>query len=146
MGEITWLFTEEPINDEIVSKVERSLNVKFPEDYKECVLEYNGGYPKPNVFKFENSEGEAVFNDLLSFTGDYSLEAVYESSKSYLPADIIPFARDPFGNLICFDYRKEDNQPTLVFVDHEVQGEDPTYPICNTFTELLDKLFSLEEE
>ncbi|ENQ3104922.1 SMI1/KNR4 family protein, partial [Bacillus cereus] len=145
MGEITWLFTDKSVDEKTISKVEQSFGIKFPQDYKECVIKYNGGYPKPDNFDFSDEgegEGGAVFNNLLSFTGDFSIEAIYEFSKESLQKGIIPFARDPFGNLICFDYRQSNNEPTVVFFDHEEQGENSIELICNTFTELLNKLYS----
>lgn len=38
MREITWLFTDRSIDKEVVSQVEKSFGIKFPNDYKECVL------------------------------------------------------------------------------------------------------------
>ncbi|MGC6769363.1 SMI1/KNR4 family protein [Enterococcus sp. LJL51] len=54
---------------------------------------------------------------------------------------ILPFGRDPGGNMICFDYRSGDNQ-IVVFGDYEVAGggelERAISPICNTFTNLFE--------
>lgn len=147
MKRITWLFTDKSVDEKTISEIEKSFGIKFPQDYKECVLQNNGGCPKPDNFDFsDENEGGAVFNNLLSFTGDFNIEVVYEFSKESLPNGIIPFARDPFGNLLCFDYRQDKNKPGIVFFDHEEQGEDSIELICNTFTELLDKLYFLENE
>lgn len=61
-------------------------------------LKNNGGYPEPNIYDINDDEGGAVFDCLLSFTSkDANIEVVYELTS--LPEGIIPFARDPFGDL-----------------------------------------------
>ena len=62
-------------------------------------------------------------------------------------AKVYPFARDPFGNLLCFDYRNSTESPTVVFWDHEEENiKEAIYPVCSTFTELLASLRDFEEE
>ncbi|PEQ29255.1 SMI1/KNR4 family protein [Bacillus cereus] len=140
MEKVNWLFTEELIEEKIISKVEKSLGVIFPQDYKECVMKYNGGCPEPDNFNFENG-GEGVINNLLSFANqDMNIEMFYDPIQPEIEG-IVPFARDPFGNLICFDYRADKLSPTIVFWDHEEQGEAAIEIICNTFSELLDGLY-----
>ncbi len=61
---------------------------------------------------------------------------------------VIPFAEDPFANMLCFDYRKND-QPKVVFWNHEKACDDKESAIsyvCSTFTELMSMLHEDEEE
>jgi hypothetical protein len=58
------------------------------------------------------------------------------------PKGIVPFGRDPFGNLLGFDYRGLQSNPTVVFFDQE---ESEIYPVCNTFGELLKVILILEK-
>ena len=44
---------------------------------------------------------------------------VYNDYKDTLPKKIIPFAFDPSGNLICFDYKAHEDSPIIVFWEHE---------------------------
>ncbi len=61
---------------------------------------------------------------------------------------MLPFADDPGGNLLCFDWRKAKTptSPVVVFWDHEhedLEGEDldrPLLYICDTFTDLPNSL------
>lgn len=39
------------------------------------------------------------------------------------PKKLVPFAFDPAGNLICFDYKNDKNNPVVVFWEHENAGE-----------------------
>lgn len=73
---------------------------------------------------------------------------------------MIAFANDPAGNLVCFDYKGHENNPIIVFWDHENAGEkemlmeeeglteeqaeerarENVFYVAATFTEFLDKL------
>ncbi len=146
---VTWGSTHGEVPGESVIQVEKALGIKFPEDFVECAVKNHGGYPSRDVFDFVNHEG-AVFNRLLSFNPEkktYILN-VYNWIRDRLVEGIYPFADDPFGNFICFYYRNpEDKAPAIVFWDHEIAYEDPEKaisPVCNTFTELLSKLYTDE--
>ncbi|WHX50170.1 SMI1/KNR4 family protein [Paenibacillus woosongensis] len=54
MKQVTWLFTDEQLNENDIITMENSLGVKFPEDYKNCIKKYNGGYPEPNIYYFND--------------------------------------------------------------------------------------------
>ncbi|MBO1580102.1 SMI1/KNR4 family protein [Bacillus sp. XF8] len=73
-----------------------------------------------------------------SASGVYPLAVSFYNPIQPEIEGIIPFARDPFGNLICFDYLADKLSPTIVFWDHEEQGEAAIEIICHTFSELLD--------
>ncbi|WHX47199.1 SMI1/KNR4 family protein [Paenibacillus woosongensis] len=144
MRRVEWLESDGPASEEQIQKVEKYLGVEFPKDYKECVTQFNGGYPEPDLFDI-NEEKDAIFSCLLSHTNDEaSILEVYDLSSNVLPAEIIPFARDPFGNLICFDYRGK-RIPTIIFFDHEEVGDKAIYQICSTFSELLERLYSIDD-
>ncbi|WHX50171.1 SMI1/KNR4 family protein [Paenibacillus woosongensis] len=85
---------------------------------------------------------EGIFESLLSFTSEYSnIEVVHELTS--LPENIIPFARDPFGGLICFDYRPSNDVPVIVFFDEELENNNITF-ICESFSELINRLLIIE--
>lgn len=67
--------------------------------------------------------------------------------KDRLIEKVIPFAEDPFGNLLCFDYRNDD-QPIIVFWEHEKafnDKESATIYLCDTFTKLMLMLHEPQE-
>lgn len=144
-GNIEWMFSYKSVSEDEIVAIEASLNIRFPEDYIECAKINHGGNPNRQLYNFKGHQ-EAVFNSLLSLTpneNNYILD-VYNDIKDRLAGGVYPFADDPFGNFICFDYRKsEDNTPTVVFWDHELAHKNPEkalFPICKTFTELLYRL------
>ena len=92
---------------------------------------------------------EEVFNNFLSFDEEDSSNIInaYNDVKDRLIEKVIPFAEDPFGNLLCFDYRNSE-QPIIVFWEHEKafnNKENAISFICNTFSELLNMLHESEE-
>ncbi|MDG0891825.1 SMI1/KNR4 family protein [Bacillus paranthracis] len=149
MNNITWSFmSKTPVTNEEIQAVEQYLNIKLPNDFVACVKKYDGGYPNPKVFDVPGQD-ENVFSDLLTLhiEDEYSIVQNYNSVKDRLVAKVYPFARDPFGNLLCFDYRNNTDSPTIVFWDHEEENiEEAIFPVCSTFTELLASLRDFEDE
>jgi cell wall assembly regulator SMI1 len=145
MGEIKWERIVGGVDETIINLIEEKFSIRFPKEYKECVMKYNGGHPIPNIFYFTD-EGEGIFDHLLSFTSEPSIEEVYDIISDYIPEGIIPFATDPFGNDICFDYRKNKQIPNIVFRNQDEVGEEAIEFICETFMELLEKLHDSNEK
>ncbi|MBA4538836.1 SMI1/KNR4 family protein [Bacillus aquiflavi] len=140
MGLKKWLFSDESLDEKKIIEVERLFGFKLPDDYKKCIMENNGGFPEPNIFNCDDGRIEAVFNNLISFTDEnLNIKMFYEFSSQKL----IPFARDPFGNLLCFDYSKNNESPKIVFYNYEETGSASITPVCKSFTALLDRLYSL---
>nr|WP_040949623.1 SMI1/KNR4 family protein [Gorillibacterium massiliense] len=144
MGIKGWSFSEELHDETIITVVENNFGIKFPDDYKRCVKLNNGGYPEPNCFNMVDGE-QGVFNNLLSFTNkNLNIMMFYDFAEESSIEGLVPIARDPFGNLLCFDYRSSNLSPEIIFYDHEETGDEAIIPVCRTFTELLDGLYSTE--
>ncbi|KOC79049.1 SMI1/KNR4 family protein [Bacillus velezensis] len=143
---VEWDFGEHPISNEEIQEVENTLQVKFPKDYLKYVKSYSGATPTPETFDFEGRKGIA-FGYLHSFHEDSESYIINVSNRyrdGRMPDKVIPIADDVFGNEICFDFRKNHSNPPLVFWDHEIAFENPESAlshICNSFTELVDKLY-----
>ena len=49
------------IKDDEINEIEKKLKVKFPKDYREFLLKYNGGIvEKNNMYWIENSFNEFI--------------------------------------------------------------------------------------
>ncbi|MCY8232267.1 SMI1/KNR4 family protein [Priestia filamentosa] len=167
MSELEWKYLEKPARDEDIKKVEEKLNVIFPEDYKQCIRTNHGARPKRDIFEVEGME--RVFGALLMIqTPEKAIDIlrVYENYKLTLPKNVIPFADDPSGNLICFDYKNHSENPIVVFWEHEDAWEkemlmkeeglseeeaeevarENIFYVADTFTEFLQKLHEDEED
>jgi hypothetical protein len=143
INNLKWILTKKAISSEEIASVEGEFGITFPQDYIECVREKNGGQPVPDTFEFVGNSG-AVMNSLIPINLDEQRNVVnvYEKLKSRLPHSVYPFADDPFGNYLCFDYSKGE-VPVIIFWDHEKAYSDrdaATSFVCNSFKELLIKL------
>ncbi|MEC1458119.1 MULTISPECIES: SMI1/KNR4 family protein [Bacillus] len=148
---VEWDFAESPVNEEQIQQVETKLGIKFPKDYKECVMQNGGGTPTPEVFD-AGERKDAVFGYLYSFHEDsdsFIINAYNRYRDGRMADRLIPIADDAFGNEICFDFRASETNPPVVFWDHEEAFENPeaavTY-VCDNFTELINSLREYEEE
>jgi hypothetical protein len=121
MKKITWESGNILIPSTIKS-VENQLLVEFPQSYKDIILENNASTPSIFVFDTAKTVGRC-FGNLLSFKPEENnIVEVFMNLKQDLPENIIPFADDPSGNYLCFDFRKSKN-PEIVFWNHELTYE-----------------------
>ena len=146
---ITFYETKPALSLSQIEEVENYISLKFPNEYKQHLLRYNGGYCEPNVFSFDEN-GHLTNSNVDWFLAIYSGE--YNNLKSYLdwykidekrlPVNILPIAHDPGGNLICID--AADGK--VYFWDHEKEvdytvSDDSDYSnlclIANSFNEFL---------
>lgn len=141
-----WEYIKPLSSAELIKEFEAYADYSFPEDFINCVILNNGGYPSLDVFDTDRTE-ERTIKSLLSFNKD-DRETIWmmnersedaeddelEDGMEDLPERYVAFAIDDFGNLICFD-KDNDN---IVFYDHE---EDETEYIADSFTEFLEKLY-----
>ncbi|ENQ3105348.1 SMI1/KNR4 family protein [Bacillus cereus] len=160
MNKIEWQFADEAVSEEYVKKVGKELGVDFPHEYVECVSKNNGANVEPELFDVQGIE--RVFGTLLSFdenSGEYIVD-VYNDFNDILPIGLIPFAFDPAGNLICFDYKNHEENPIVVFWEYEGAWEkeelmrsegitveeaeevarENVFYVASTFTAFLNKL------
>lgn len=141
--DLEWLRCRD-IGIENVEDVESLFGVKLPQDFREVIISHSGGCPLPHTYDFGEHD-EAVLHNLLNFDKEekYNVFKTYNLIKDRLQDKIYPFAEDPYGNHICFDYRESKENPKVVFCDHELTKDDSDnfQFICNSFTELIDKLY-----
>ena len=146
-SKLRWICENDDVELPIILNVEMIFEVKFPKDFVKVMMKNDGAYPKPNRFNLNGNE--EIFNNLLSFSEEDSSNMIdtYNDVKDRLVEKVIPFAEDPFGNLICFDYRTS-NQPTIVFWEHEKAFNDKESAmsyLCESFTDLLLMLYEPKE-
>ena len=112
------------------------IGFRFPKDFIEMVMLYDGGYPLLNRIIIDGNE--EVFNNLISFDEDdesYILDIISDI-EDFEETNLVPIAEDPFGNLFCYFY--DENEVYIVFWNHENSSQIKF--ICKTFTELLELL------
>lgn len=145
---MNWKFTEPLKSEKLISEYEEKIGYRFQEDFRECVMENNGGYPEKKFFysQKDNRRRKIVFNYLFSFNkndtgsiwGYNDWRGKFGDWFRYTNGEIenyVVFAGDTFGNFIGF--KRKTNE--IVFIDHEqMQAEK----IADSFTELLNSMKS----
>jgi len=141
-----------PASSSDIERVERELEVHFPDDYRPIAMEHQGEAPKQSLFDFlENGQQTtSVMGVLFHFLEDkseagyysYNLLENYRNRQHLLPPQVIPFGEDPSGNSIAFDFRQASQKPTIVFVNHEaVEEANWVSEIAENFRAFLNLLY-----
>ncbi len=142
---IKWKWTELPLSRDDILSVQDKLGLTFPENFVKLVLQNNAGYPNHRYFDIGNRK-DLVFEHLLNLKHDGEAETlmqVYSDLRDRLPKNVIPFAMDSFGNFICFDFRNDQNDPDIVFWDHELDNKGDPQTILKIDENLSDFLNTL---
>jgi hypothetical protein len=129
--------------------IERLIGQKYPNEYWNLVEKYQGYIPDPDYFILKKTGREETFGVLLHvfeqsqlkkhISGIYSAIVRYGIFRGRYASEIIPFSDDTGGNQLAFDFRNKPN-PSIVFVDHNLSGDDGLAFVANNFSELLDML------
>ncbi len=131
-----WKYVKPLLSSEIISEFENVVKYKFPDDFKKCVLENNGGRPDSRTFDTDRTK-ERELKSFLSFNKDdiESIWKISEWNKSELSDKYVAFAIDNFGNLICFEIKNNN----IIFLDLETLSAEK---ISDDFTGFLNGLYS----
>ena len=107
-------FQTHGVADEI-SRIENQHSIKFPEQYKDFLLRYNGGYTPKTKFR-----AKGISSDIKGFygVGAVGLSASQEMISSWIPQKLFPIACDSFGNYILLCVAGE-KYGSIFFCDHE---------------------------
>lgn len=143
-----------------ITALEERVGYSFPQEYREHLLAYNGGFPDKQVFAFEEN-GKQQSSDVDWFYAIYdgkynNLDTaikMYKLDEKRLPQHIIPIAHDSGGNQICISCGTEDYGKVYFWnheleVDYSVAGDDDysnLYLIADSFTEFINGLMSFDE-
>lgn len=122
-------------DESILRAVENKLGVTLPADYRKTIMTASGGVPDRRSFTAGGQE--RVFSRLISAEAGRhpnlvdALEWVEGSGRR-----LVPFATDPFGNMLCFAY-VTDQFCTVAFVEAESGEITPLSPSFTAFLYLL---------
>ncbi len=136
------------LEPEQVVLFEKRINARLPGDFRDYLLKYNGGKPVPNYFSLPSDKGESTY--LHHFFGLHNgpetrrLDKIYELYSGYISENLICFADDPFGSLVCIGIRG-DEYGRIYFWDIDGMAvktdlADLTL-LSDSFTEFCDSLF-----
>lgn len=164
------------ISEESIREIEQKWKVKLPKEYVDIVKEHDGSIAYVIYEDGSKEQGSIDIEKWSGRTATFSLEEFkefpnlkvkqidhfYESLKDCLPdpKKIFPFASDAGGNIFLFDYRDNEKEPKIIFLDHEELitideldedeieekplsewQEETLYFVANSFNELLEKIY-----
>jgi hypothetical protein len=130
-----------PATEQDIIHFQMALGAVLPDDYREFLLKYNGGYPEPSGFR----GGKEVLNSLFGFCQKHHcLLCNFYIHRTILPQAIIPIADDPFGNLVCLGVAAADGG-RVFFWDHEYGDSSGLSHVADSFTNFLDSLCMVPE-
>lgn len=133
-----------PIQDEgQIAQFERMYQFNFTPDFVTLVQQFNGARPVKNVFDTDK-EREKIADRLLSFNRDDhdTIWQTVTALKTRLPADMMPFMMDPFGNYICFYADPLEDEHEIVYWQHE-KTEGNIQHIAPNLQQFLAQLYEL---
>jgi len=141
-----------PLSEATISKFEKLLNVKLPQDYIEFMLENNGGMPTEEwIFDFIGANNISNRSVIQNFMVIY-IEATNEIDdlknsykllvdEGFAPPSALPIADDPSGNII-FLVVSEKDYGKVNFGDHELEDPETGYlvmsPIADSFADFIN--------
>lgn len=140
--------TKNPTTESEIASLEKRLNITLPNQYRDHILKYNGGYPSKECFDTQGGGRSKIHYFYAIYNGKYSnFENTYTKFKikqNRLLPHIFPIAHDEGGNQICISIGEND-YGYVYFWDHEEEDDEPSYEnmylIANSLNEFLDNLF-----
>lgn len=110
-------YPPDPVSEEELREVEKTLRSRLPTDYKQAVLEV--GFPRPTIALLDAIVDQELDIDAI---GDFYLpsEIIAETldwREMGMPENLIAFASDGCGNQFCFD--TGNGSKRIWFFDHD---------------------------
>ena len=141
--------------DELLAEKERKWRLTLPTDYRNFVVNCNGGLPNERSFEC-NKHCYALTRFLCILenfqntqNGWYDISVVNSQigerltdNEDLIGVEVLPIAELFAGNYVCLDYRKNKEEPSVCVWDHEASEEfsPVTYHVADTFSEFIAML------
>lgn len=131
---------------------------KLPDDYKDFILQYNGGFPEKPYFYCDEKKGQGenlfvkgIFDTDIPPISFLDLERIkFEIKTSHFKnRDFLPIAMDCGNNYICIFVRGEHYNKVCFwsFGNPVTLNQDSAlYYLTNTFTDFINQLTDCEDE
>lgn len=138
-----WLYVKPLDSDEQVKKFEKKYNVNFPSEFTDFIVKHNGARPDPYLIDAEKKK-EIPAKGFLSFNlmdKPEDIWSTYDTLKSKLPVNIIPFMGDEGGNYFCIDLDPLEEIRRIVYWEHEM---GTIQLVANGFQGFLEKFYDFD--
>ena len=143
----------------LIEKFAENLGITFPKSYIDLISEHDYLSPEEDSFIFIDNDKNAYERNI-SFLGYKKDVSAYENIYTYSCIDneygygnqFVAFGISVNGDYICFDYRKNSSNPSIVLMYHDEFYEDElgntkmtTVLIAPDFDSFIDKLYQDED-
>lgn len=135
-----------PLTEKNIEQTERMLQVVLPKSYLNLLKQQNGGSIIYNAFPINDStswaEDYITVNHILGISEeDGIMQSEYFIQEWGLPKDIVLFSGDGHS-WVAFDYRHIKEEPSIIYIDTELEEIIELAPNFITF---INGLYSAEE-
>ncbi|AQR93148.1 SMI1/KNR4 family protein [Clostridium saccharoperbutylacetonicum] len=128
-----------------IEEVEKSLNIKFPDEYIKFIDDINKEHTSKEIMLLDDDEN-IIIKDFLYIDTDCenSVVQIYNEYRSLMLEGIIPIATTEYEDYICLYYDVDrETSPKVILWCYELAVEElgkGMFTIGNTFKEFIEKL------
>lgn len=129
---LEWKYIKRIRDNNVFEKFQKKYNIIIPQILKEYIIKFNAGMPNPACFDTPKKSG-CVFNALFSYNVEDKCN-IYFIYDYFNHENLLPFADDISGNIICIDLL--DNK--IKYINHET---DEIELISNSLYEFMNSFY-----
>lgn len=140
------------ISADCLTLLESFLECGIPREYKQFLLDYNGGEIEPNCFDFNTGSSSIRYFFQINSKGISDWVKNYKLFKNRIPESFIPIGNDDGGNLILLGIKGEVRNK-IYFWDHEFEKDDEKEPdyfnlslVADSFQGFINMLYAFQFE
>jgi hypothetical protein len=122
------------IGESDIRAFEQAIGARLPDEYRNFLLERNGGKVKPPWFSIPNSNwrgnrGRVHYFFSICDDSTLSLLDAWETHRGRVPDELLPVGTDPGGDLLCIGLCGENAGAMFLWdrSDEVPDGEPPDY-------------------
>ncbi len=138
--------------EELITEKEKNWRLILPTDYKNFIMNYNGGIPYEKSFECNNNNYAItrflciLKNAHATQNGWYDISVVESQigerltdNEDLIGVEVLPIAELFAGDYVCLDYRKNKYEPSICVWNHEESTDfaPVTYKAADTFSEFV---------
>lgn len=140
------------ISKDVIFSLEKYYKITLPAIYVDFIISHNGARLNADVFDYFDYNINAENSASIAFINAENIQHRVENIKSDREYDfdikykfedgLIPFGDNGGGDLICFDYRKNQitDNPPIVIWNHDMGLKHRVVFIANNFEEFINML------
>lgn len=142
-----------PISVNEVHKYEIKYGVSLPDDYRQFLMKYNGGFrPNPCIVLVADSESKVLYADIDQFIGvvdvpEYCRQAVEHLASAGIDYhEFFPIADDSTKNSFFMSLRQQDYGSVYYWnSDYEFDLSFSVYKVADSFTTFIQALLTYKQ-